>query len=344
MSALPDSLDMCNGPYRPTIMYSEAGVSAWLHVNDERCIMLHDIIGNSVITTENPPVPRDAAGAHGVFFSHEWLKQTVENHRMRSSPPEKAKVACTAAGKTTRIVFDLVESQENIIPRDGVDAEKNAISSVKSTEKFVLIPPKNGSIVSSAQSNVHLRISRAQVVRLSKDANDKVLPSGLQLGGVNARESEVFLKVTVNRVTTLTTSLENLATAGMLILLHGIEGTNIFEICLLGNKVESVMERQPLEEDECVAEAVFILEIFTAETQMVHRRYLSEKGSSSSAMDGVIGVDEGDVKTTQVIFVSSLQVVDGTKLSILHLVKNLPNTFQASILDLSCACKCRCFS
>ena len=72
---------------------------------------------------------------------------------------------------------------------------------------------------------------------------------------------------------------------------------------------------------------------------MVQRRSSSETVLTSSVMSSGIEVDKTGSEGTRVLFLVDLAVVDGFKLSTLHLMKHLPDTFRTSTLDLSCACE-----
>lgn len=340
---LPGALAECSGPYFLRTASSEAGVIAWSHVSDERCTMLHDKGGNSVVTMESPTVlARDssaAAAARGHPVRKEWWADLVRGAETLSSFGEEASVVCTSAGKTTRIVFDLVESHHvEVTPPvhasnavgEGVDGFRApASSSLKLTSR------QDGSIVSSTHNSFHVRVSRAKDKWRRHTVDDGVPHFQLSKSdGGPAVTTSLRAKITVNG-NEATTSPDGVSIDGV------GEGTNVFEICLFESQADGdEKESRMMDLDVCIAESLLIIEVFSAETHVIQQRSSNEMIiSSGAAADDKVEDNEG-LEPRRIVFITDLKVVDGFKLSTLHLLKHIPSTFQASMLDLSCACEC----
>lgn len=113
---LPEALAECHGPYRPGTANSEAGVFTWSHVSDEHCTMLHDKLGNSIVTMESAAIRTQVSSAASVARGHptrkDWWADMLRGTETSMSLGEEASVTCTSAGQTTRLIFDLMESQQ----------------------------------------------------------------------------------------------------------------------------------------------------------------------------------------------------------------------------------------
>ncbi|CAM9914492.1 unnamed protein product, partial [Scytosiphon promiscuus] len=341
VSMLPGALAECDGPYRSRTASRDVGVFAWSHVSDERCTMLHDKHGNSVVTMEGPAVlVRDSSAAsvaRGYPIRKEWWADLLKGIETLSSLGENTSVVCSSAGQTTRIVFDLVKSQQAaVIPPvnvldpagEGVDAfNAPASSSSKLTSR------QDGSIVSSTHSFFHIHVSGAADMWRNRADDDGVADFQLSKadGGGRAATTSLRARITVNGNEAL------VSPSGVSI--DGIgEGTNVFEICLFETQADGLKKGgRATDLSVCVAESVLIVEVFSAETTIIQQRNLNEIMVSSGvgADDTKEGEDGNDPR--RIIFITDLKIVDGFKLSTLHLLKNLPRTFQASTLDLSCA-------
>lgn len=339
MSALPGALVPCNGPYRLQAADSAAGAFAWSHANDERCTMLHDQAGHAIVMMSHQPLNTGGTAATTNVFDPnnrlEWWTAMMDDKKAHRPDIGEggAKVVCTSAGRSTRFVVDLVKPSLDIsvgVNDETVPPERR--------KRFEMVSAHDGSIVSSNQGNVHLRVSR-----------EAILAAASVEAGERSRDSEnaesmdlsaLHVKITGDAGELLTTSLERLYIDGVPLSLHGLEGTIVIGICVFENHGGggTAVETRP---EGCLAETTLIFEIFSEETHMVQRRSSSETSVVSSyvTMDSGIEAVEDAVKVTRVAFSVDVKVVDGAKLSILHLMKHLPETFRASALDLSCACE-----
>lgn len=304
--------------------------------------MIHDKAGNSIVRMVQAPF---AATAQDALVNKEWRAQVVEETNVLQYTGGLPSVVCTSAGHTTRLIFDLVTSPTSVPPESGNDAygrDSKPISPKSTATSFRLASRQDASIISSDNSNINLRVSRAAAAGLRQRDGMGGSVAGAHLAetaDAYGLASEWFVKITVDGVV-VNTSLESVSTQGLAVPLEGWEGTVVFEICVLEKRVEGPGENRPVDPNVCVAEGVLIVELFSAETQIVQRRASREMVLPSSALPG--GLDEGlssTEPTTRVVFIISLEVVDGYKLSTLHLMKHLPGNFQASALDLTCACK-----
>ena len=332
---LPGTLATCEGSYRLRTANNNAGILSWSHVSDERCRMLHDNAGHSLVTLASSPISIDGScTAYGFPHDEGWLLHSTKDGVVAPTG-DGAKVACISAGRTTRLVFDLVTSREDTdSPRAYYDSS-DAEAFVPLSHNVRLVSPQDGSIISASHSNIHVRITRDTELR--KRDNLEIDVSGAPLLHENACGSTLCVMLTVDGVEWMTTSLERMCTQGGLQSLRGLEGTNVFEVCLFGHGPGEADESRPAVRQGCIARATLLLEMFSAERQMVQRRSSSETTLKPSFMSSGIGVDEPSGEDTRVVFVVDLGVVDGFKLSTLHLVKHLPDTFRVSTLDLSCA-------
>ena len=338
ISMLPGTLAACEGPYRLGTANHKAGILSWAHVNDERCEMLHDKSGHAWVILANPSASKRSDTAYGVPRSEYRQLHAVEEG-IAESAGDRAKVVCTSAGRTTRLVLGLVESREGIdSPRANSDSGY-AQSSVPSSDNVQLVSPQDGSIISSTYSNIHLRITRGEGLR--QRYRHELDASGAHLADENSCGTTLCVKITTNGIEVLTTSLERMTIQGILQPLHGLEGTNVFEVCLFEQDGRDVGESSRLEKKHhsCISRVSATLEMFSAETQMVQRRSSRETVLTPSVMSSEPEVEKDGGDGTRVLFLVDLAVVDGFKLSTLHLMKHLPDTFRASMLDLSCACE-----
>lgn len=309
-------------------------------------MLLHDKVGNSIVAMENQAIMSQSSSAatpaQGAPRSEEWWAEMVREAGASSILGQTTSVVCTSAGQTTSLVFDLMES---VVPSqkktDGGGEYAESIAST--TASFKLTSRQDGSIVSSSSSFVHIRVSRAA----GSMQRDVLIPgvAGLQRAeaatddGAFARALRV--KVTVDGMQAATISLERAITQGVLLSFEGVEGTHVFEVSLLEKQAEVPEENPSSDREDCIVETALVLEIFSAETQVVQGRYSNEIVFSSSTMAGGVETDEGGLQETRVTFIVDLAVVDGYKLSTLHLMNHLPSNFRASTLDLSCACESR---
>lgn len=290
--------------------------------------MIHDKAGNSIVRMAQA---RSAAAlAPDVLVSKEqWAQMVAETISLQSMGGMPSAV-CTSAGHTTRLVFDLVASPTFLPP-------------ASTTTRFKLASQQDASIISSANSNINLRVSRAAAAGLRQrggisgcQATDHVANTADDYG-----LSECSVKITVDGVV-VNISLERASTQGLVIPLEGWEGTVVFEICVYYKLAEGPGGKQSVDPRVCVGEGVLILELFSAETQVVQRRSSREVVLPSSPVPDGLDENLGSTEAptpTRVVFLISLEAVDGYQLSTLHLMEHLPNNFQASALDLTCACE-----
>lgn len=336
VSTLPDDLAFCDGPYRLQDSNSEEGIFAWSHVSDERCTLLHDRAGNSFVSVGNHATPLTASSvtamAHVAPLSKEWWDEVLLEAGTLASLGQEANVMCTSAGHTTRLVFDLVET---MIPEQKIrDA---AIGFTSHRPGFQLTSRQYGSIVSSSCSLVHLQVSR------KAEGDDPINIGGadLQVPETGAHDAdrgrELDIKVSVDGVVA-TSSLDSASFEGFAIQLDGRAGTHVIEVCLLQRHPG---ENQPDGRKGCVADTAFLLEVFSADTHIFQRRDIM---LPSSAMAGGMDASKDDLQVIRVVFMIDLEVVDGYKLSTLHLMKHLPRNFRASMLDVTCACENQCYA
>lgn len=305
--------------------------------------MLHDNAGNSVVKMENPAtmdqVSTIAGIAQGAQLRKEWRAEILWEDGKVQSIGQGGDVVCTSAGQTTRLVFDLMEPpQINTVglSEDDIDAASNIESSASDRPSFKLSSRQDGSIISSSYSLFHLRVSR-NVEFVQETAIDTVADirrrETASSDGVST--GELHINITVDGTMVTRVSLERASIEGVLLPVVGRQGgTLVFEICLFehhSRASERLLEAVAV----CMAETKLLLETFSADTQLVQRRRSAED-IPSTACD----VEERkSPEMIRVIFLVDLKVVDGYKLSTLHLAKHLPNNFQASTLDLSCACE-----
>lgn len=347
MSVLPDALAPCDGPYRLRVANNEAGVFAWSHVSDERCTMLHDKVGNSIISMENQTTtmgqsPSAATPVQNVALSKEWWADMVREAGTSSILGQGTNVVCTSAGQTTSLVVDLIKS---VVPaQQKANSGKYAESVASTSPRFKITSRQDGSIVSSFSSYVHIRVSRAAGAMQSDalipgEADFQFAEAATAADRALARALRINIKV--NGVQAMATTLERAIMQGVLLSFEGVEGGHVFEISLLEEQAEVSEESLPSDRGDCIVETSILLEIFSAETQLVQGRPSNEIVLSSGTISGDTEADEVDLQETRIVFVADLAVVDGYKLSTLHLMKHLPSNFRASTLDLSCACESR---
>lgn len=344
VSMLPSALAECDGSYRFETANRGSGVFAWSHVSDERCTMLHDKRGNSVVTMESPVILAQASSAAAVARGNpvgkEWWADLVRSTETPSSLGTMASVVCTSAGQTTRIVFNLVESQQvaDIPPvhawnaaAEGVDGFMTPVSS-----RFKLTSRQDGSVVSSTHSSFHVSVSLAEDFWRSHKVDVGVPDFRLsKTDDGPAAKTSLRANITVN-------GYKGTASPGGVMIAGIGEGTNVFEICLFeSHSDDDGKETRATNLDSCIAESKVIIEGFSAETHVIQQRYPSEVVASLGAAVEITAEGDEGVEPRRIIFITDLEVVDGIKLSTLHLIKHLPGTFQASALDLSCACE-RC--
>lgn len=341
VSTLPIAVAACNGPYRLQAGHGQAGIFIWSHVSDERCTMVHDKEGNSVVrmgASGNMAQASLTAAVHTTLDSAEWWRRIMDEGNILPSVGGEANVMCTSAGQTTSLVFDLEESQgvERSSPKK---AESWNATSTVSNMGFQLSSRQDGSVISAACSRINVRIAPAEGLRHGEGETSAV--AGDRLDGVDGDvASKLRVRITVDGVVA-TSSLETASTQGFGISLVSVEGTIVFEVCLLDPEEEIRGGGGPIVPGNCIAETVLILEIFSTETQIIQRR-----SSSGTMPAGKIpyGVEpyKGETGNTRVVFLVGLESVDGYNLSTLNLMKHLPRNFRASALDVSCTCKSRC--
>ncbi|CAM9671988.1 unnamed protein product [Ectocarpus sp. 6 AP-2014] len=336
VSTLPKAIAACNGPYRLQAGHGRAGIFIWSHVSDERCTMVHDKDGNSVVRMGASGDMAQASltdAVHTAFDSAEWWGRIMDEGRILPSVGGGANVMCTSAGQTTSLVFDLEESRrvERTSPKEA--ESWNATSTASNSMGFQLSSRQDGSVISAACSRINVRILPAEGLRHGKGASNSV--AGDRLDGVDGDvASELRVKITVDGVVA-TSSLETASTQGFGISLVSVEGTIVFEVCLLDPEEEIRGGGGPIVPGNCIAETVLILEIFSTETQIIQRRSSSGTMPSGKIPYGVESY-KGDTGNTRVVFLVGLESVDGYNLSTLNLMKHLPRNFRASALDVSC--------
>lgn len=340
METLPEVLASCDGPYRIQRSNISTGISVWSHVNDERCTLLHDNIGNAIVALESriitgqPPSVVDMA--HGAPLSKELWAEMVREAGTSASVEHEGSVMCTSAGQTTRLVFDLMETA---VPLDTVKDDVLSASRASTGPSFELASRQDGSVISSAYSFFHLR-----VLRKSGQPDSDIIDVGAnhQVPKTPGRDEkkELTLKIALGEAVTTTISLDRASNEGFFFSLGGREGTWLFDICLFETPIEAKENNQNAVEQDCVAKTASSLEIFSSDEQLIYRRRSSEVllPPRARAAAGGLKMPE-DPKMTRITFVTDLEVVDGYKLSTLHLMKHLPSNFQSSALDLSCSCE-----
>ncbi|CBJ29248.1 Glycosyltransferase, family GT4 [Ectocarpus siliculosus] len=333
ISTLPDAFAACDGPYRVRAVNSENGVVAWVHVSDERCTMLHDHAGSSLLAIDGSIEVGKASSFGGAAVSDplykEWWTEITRNVSTLQYLGVDAGVVCTAASQTTRLVFDLTKTGQTTTPcNDTNNADTKAEATACTSARFKLSSQQNGSIISSTSSTVHLQIDDAAGLMQSGAMSTGVADLGLAETAADdgGPARALLIKVVVDGVEATKISLKEASTKGVLLSFDDLQGTHAFEISMLETQAGS---------EVCLAETAMILEIFTAEPHIVTGRpSIRRKLSPSSS--GIV-TREGGPQVTRVVFLGDLEVLDGYKLSTLHLMKNLPTNFRASTLDLSCA-------
>ncbi|CAN0206279.1 unnamed protein product, partial [Ectocarpus sp. 8 AP-2014] len=288
VSTLPKVIAACNGPYRLQAGHGRAGIFAWSHVSDERCTMVHDKGGNSVVRMGASGDMAQAsltAAVHTAFDSAEWWGRIMDEGRILPSVGGGANVTCTSAGQTTSLVFDLEESRrvERTSPKEA--ESWNATSTASNSMGFQLSSRQDGSVISAACSRINVRISPAEGLRHGEGASSSV--AGDRLDGVDGDvANKLRVKITVDGVVA-TSSLETASTQGFGISLVSVEGTIVFEVCLLDPEEEIRGGGGPIVPGNCIAETVLILEIFSTETQIIQRRSSSGTMPSGKIPYGV---------------------------------------------------------
>ena len=337
ISMLPGTLSACEGSYRLRTANHKAGFLSWSHVHDERCEMLHDRAGHAWVTLANPPATDGSYTAYGLPRGEYWVLH-AEAGGATGSAGDGANVVCTSAGRTTRLVFTLIQLRAGIDSPQANYNSRDADSYVPSSDDVRLVSTQDGSVISATCSSIHLRLSRPEEMRQPDRHESNV--SGTHLADENSCGTALCVKITVNEVEVMTTSLERMAIQGGRLSLHGLEGTNILEVRLFNQDKGGTWENRFEQMSHgCIARAALTLEMFSAETQMVQRRSTGETMLTPSVMSSGIKAENNRAESIRVLFLVDLDVVDGFKLSTLHLINHLPDTFQASTLDLSCACE-----
>ena len=273
--------------------------------------MLHDKAGNSVITMEEPATLDQAMIAavvgQGAKKCEKWWAGIVWEAGKVPSVGQGGNVVCASAGQTTRIVFDLVEpGQRDVVgsSAENNDAARGVEPNTSNSASFRLSSRQDGSIITSSYSYFRVRVSRnsrklllAQGTTIDTLADPPIPPptaSGL------APTGEKHINLTVGGIVAPTVSLERASTEGILLSLEGREGTWVFEICLFQTNARVSQEWPSDREESCLAETVLILEIFSADTQIVHRRRSTEVILFSGGVEGVLEAAEGDSRVIRV--------------------------------------------
>lgn len=342
-------------------------------------------------------------------------------------------VMCTSAGKTTRLLYSLFSSdtsdglsnvEDNMetpgLPLnsaceydsnnedDGL-ADETASSyspSWRGEKIFEFASTQNGTIVSAAQGNIHIRVSReatpAAAAAVTVEATPKTTmvdtddeegysiatgtsESNLLLDATtttNNGESVLDVKIMANGNELTTLPLDNAIDKGILVNLRGLEGTQVLELFLLerwrGQKHQHQQQgrKTSVARDlgdarvACLASCPLFFEAFSAENSVVQQRRPSLAVATVATMTKVIAAHDGDGELSnryhrqqdigniaggvgmrdgasagegagtgaeaRVVFVVDVGVVDGYKLSTLHLIRHLRPRIRASVLDLSC--------
>ncbi|CAN0549125.1 unnamed protein product, partial [Laminaria digitata] len=208
--------------------------------------MLHDKAGHAWVTFAKPLATDGSDADYGDEY---WLLRAVEQG-IAGSAGDGAKVVCTSAGRTTRLVFGLVESREGIDLREGIDMQEgvdsresmesqegvdsresmdsredidppranydssDAQSFVPSSDNVRFVSLQDGSIISATHNSVHLRVTLGEQLRQRYRHEFEV--SDAHLADENACGSTLCVKITTNGIETLTTSLEKMTIQGTL--------------------------------------------------------------------------------------------------------------------------------
>lgn len=359
MSALEEGQASCNGAYHRRFDpgSSSCGISSWTHVAHERCILYHDEVGRAIVTQSHPRdlcAATDTAhllqdrGAKNCTCLSSWWNDLVTDSK--TTIDERAEARCSSTGRLTRVVFRLREVHR-------VDHELEAKIPPKiMLPRFELMSPEDGAVVSAEQATVHLSISIDSRLR-------RVGHEGGEHGVTQRQESELLstpsslqTRVTVDGLTLPTMALESAAIEGIVVSLKGLEGTNVIEMCVAEIEPVAAAPSSTTASSEgttrgaCLAEGTAIVEIFSSETHIMHRRrsLMVDRMPSDDLISHLVDKQNGKAReagaTTnnarQVLFIIDLEVVDGFKLSTLQLMKHLPDgIIYASTLDLSCACE-----
>ena len=129
--------------------------------------MLHDKAGHAWVTFASPIATNGSDTAYGVTRGEYWLLHAVKEG-VAGSPGDRPKVVCTSAGRTTRLVLDLVESRQGIDSREAIDSTRAKYDSsdtqpfVPSSDNVRLVSTQDDSIISAICSNIHLQVSRGE--------------------------------------------------------------------------------------------------------------------------------------------------------------------------------------
>lgn len=154
------------------------------------------------------------------------------------------RVVCTAAGRTTRLVLELVTTTMVSPAPRNTSVDNEAVSSTlrRSDTKFELAAPQDGSILSGTQgSNIHLRIHQAEEILLGTPAtataevDDGVSLQNSQQLAQNEDNipTSLHVKIRADGNEMATMPLAALTVEGVLLTLPGLEGTFSVGMCLL---------------------------------------------------------------------------------------------------------------
>lgn len=340
ISNAPGDLSVCNGPYHAAEDIG-GGKFVWRHVAEEACSLVHDETKRGVVTTSSPcatanvDIHRDAFDRRATSRGSsclQWFASEVEKMDMPILPGKTyPKATCTSAGSTTRLIFDLTSKDVHYKGR----ARHAGVGSSLSNE-FGLKSTQDGSIVSSAQGDVHIRISGEHT---ALRGGDRMMDSR-DVRQDNARASSLAVDMAVDGGKLVSgMPLGTAVRKGVLLSLRGLEGTHFVELCLRDHASATGATGH----SSCLAEARLSLEAFSPENCRVQKRRSISPRPITTGMDtaAIPRAPRSDAVTnqTQVAFVLDLEVVDGYKLSSLHLMKHLPPDILPSVLDLSCTCE-----
>lgn len=356
VSALEEGPASCNGAYHRRFEpgSSSCGISSWSHVAHERCILYQDEVGRAIVTQSHPRdlcTATDTAhllqdkGAKNCACLSSWWNDLVAGSK--TAIDERAEARCSSTRRLTRVAFRLREVHR----ADELEAK---IPEKFMLPRFELTSPEDGAVVSAEQATLHLSISMDGRLRRAGHKGGEHGVTQHQVSELLSTPSSLQTRVTVDGLRLPTMALESAAVEGIVVSLKGLEGTNVIEICIAESELgaapsSTTASSEGTTRGACLAEGTAIVEIFSSETHIMHRRrsLLVDRTPSDSLIPHL--VDKQNLKAReagatpnarQVLFIIDLEVVDGFKLSTLQLMKHLPDgIIHASTLDLSCACE-----
>lgn len=294
-------MSTCNGPYRARRVYREpVDISVWSHVVDHQCTLLHDKAGKVLVTQDNSAGVEDAIiglkeawgrqydevethPPHGDEYAgiDWWTRLLEESHTWPKQ--DGVVVECISAGKTSRLTFTM-SCNLPAAKRDSADKNRSTSQApdgdipTRATQ-YVFSAPQDGSLISIAQGQVHLRVSVGDDTSVKQGATfNEVVSNGKDIPDDVLNSQDV--RVISNRETYVTMPLRTLIMDGALVQLpDGVEGTHVIEVWLLGtgrsSGVPHLTGGQPAEEWPYLAHGIVTFEAFPRETYMLQRRCVS---------------------------------------------------------------------